>query len=122
MSMATPRIAPNMPYLLRDDQPAMKMARVFTEVMATMKTRPMLRRLIQLLLPSGMTENTIKPMAVKTMGARVKTGLSAPSGTVSSFSMSLMTSAMGCSRPNGPQRLGPTRDWNRPSALRSNQV
>ena len=29
---------------------------------------------------------------------------------------------MGCNSPNGPQRLGPSRFWNLPSARRSNHV
>ena len=40
-------------------------------------------------------------------------------GDEDSFESSLNTSASGCMRPFGPTRLGPIRDWKRPSSLRS---
>ena len=43
----------------------------------------------------------------------------AVSGDEDSFESSLNTSASGCMRPLGPTRLGPIRDWKRPSSLRS---
>src|SRR5215212_2136842 len=36
--------------------------------------------------------------------------------------MSLIRSAIGCSRPNGPARFGPYRSCMRPSSLRSSHV
>ena len=41
---------------------------------------------------------------------------------MSSFSGSLSASATGCSRPNGPARLGPGRFCIRPMTRRSNQI
>src|SRR5215213_6154321 len=40
-------------------------------------------------------------------------------GVDCSFESSLSTSASGCIVPYGPTRLGPIRDWKRPSSLRS---
>ena len=43
----------------------------------------------------------------------------AVAGVNCSLESSLSTSASGCIRPYGPTRLGPMRDWKRPSSLRS---
>lgn len=43
-------------------------------------------------------------------------------GFVGSFRMSLMPSAIGCSRPNGPTKLGPFRSCMYPSSFRSSRV
>ena len=60
--------------------------------------------------------------ASSAIGARVITGLSALSGSVSSFIISFNTSAMGCNNPNGPCLLGPLLTWNLPRTLLSNHV
>ena len=56
------------------------------------------------------------------IGATKKTSLSTLVGTMSSFSGSLSASAIGCSRPHGPARLGPGRFCIRPMTRRSNQI
>jgi len=43
-------------------------------------------------------------------------------GTMISLVSSFSASAMGCSRPPGPVRLGPKRTWVKPIALRSHKV
>ena len=43
----------------------------------------------------------------------------AVSGVDGSFESSLSTSAAGWRRPRKPTRFGPSRDWKRPSSLRS---
>jgi hypothetical protein len=44
-----------------------------------------------------------------TIGAARKTMRFAPEGMIVSLTSSLRPSAKGCSRPNGPTRLGPMR-------------
>ena len=73
-------------------------------------------------LPKGITATTTRTGTTRTMGAMLNTGRSASSGTVSSLTISLTVSAMGCSIPKGPHRLGPSLDWKRPMARLSNQV
>ena len=108
--MATALIAPNIAYLFKDDQPAINTASVFTEVIAITKISPILRRPKKLLPCKGITAKTIKAGTRNTIGASVKTGLSAPSGIVSSLVNNLTKSAIGCSSPNGPHLFGPNLD------------
>ena len=56
------------------------------------------------------------------IGATKNTSLSTVVGTMSSLSGSLSASATGCSRPQGPARLGPGRFCIRPITRRSNQI
>ena len=100
----------------------MKMAKVLVEVTPMMNTAPMLSRPSSVSSPNGMTATTSNVGTNRTIGARLKTALSAVSGTVSSFVISFTMSAIGCSSPKGPQRLGPSLDWNRPITRRSNQM
>ena len=60
--------------------------------------------------------------AAATIGATKNTSLSTLVGTMSSFSGSLSASAIGCSSPHGPARLGPGRFCIRPITRRSNQI
>ena len=60
---------------------------------------------------------------MKTMiGGRLNSLLSAALGCSTSFWISLIASATGCSRPNGPTRFGPRRTWMRPMIRRSSQT
>ena len=111
-----------MAYLLRDAQPAMNMAMALMDDMPSMKSSPTLSLPRKEFSPNGMTTTTVTVPTSSTMGATLNTARSAPSGTVSSLSASFSTSAIGWSSPNGPQRLGPSRDWKRARARRSNQV
>ena len=56
--------------------------------------------------PKGITATTTRVGTNRTIGARLNTGRSASSGTVSSLVISFTESAMGCNRPKGPHRLG----------------
>ncbi len=46
----------------------------------------------------------------------------APSGIIDCLRSSLPRSAIGCSSPCGPTRLGPRRAWKRPISRRSTHV
>ena len=60
-------------------------------------------------LPIGITAKSINPEKNNTTGASQCTSLSPLAGIMSSLINVLMASAIGCSSPNGPQRLGPGR-------------
>ena len=55
-------------------------------------------------------------------GASMKMGLSAAEGMMSSLKKLLMPSAMGCSSPSQPTRVGPMRICIWPMTLRSKYV
>jgi hypothetical protein len=55
-------------------------------------------------------------------GARTKIGLWASAGIISSLVRNLIPSAIGCSSPAGPTRLGPRRYWITAERRRSTQV
>ena len=57
--------------------------------------------------PIGMTAKAISAAITDSIGASVKTTLSAPDGVMSSLKISLTPSASGWSRPSGPTRFGP---------------
>ena len=59
---------------------------------------------------------------IETIGASVNTHRSARAGVMSSFSSSLMASAIGCSAPCGPTRIGPSRTCTHAMTLRSRSV
>ncbi len=69
--------------------------------------------------PNGTTAKMTNAGATTRQGARTKAHLTARCGMTSSLTSSLATSAIGCSSPQGPTRLGPTRTWMKPSTLRS---
>ena len=75
-----------------------------------------------MLRPKGITaHNSAAPTKIR-IGARLKTGLSALSGTISSLINIFTASAIAWKMPHGPTRLGPMRFWMRPMTLRSIQV
>ena len=70
-------------------------------------------------VPQGTTAVMTSAGTSVMTGARKKSSLSALAGINSSLKINLTASAMGCSMPHGPARLGPMRTWMRASALRS---
>jgi len=56
------------------------------------------------------------------IGPSTKRPLLAAVGMMISFVSSFSASAIGCSRPKGPTRLGPSRICVKPMALRSHKV
>src|SRR5215471_2919783 len=71
---------------------------------------------------NGRTAKEVSAVNVEMTGAIQKIERSASVGIMSSFSRSLRASAMGCSRPCGPTRMGPRRTWKSASTLRSTSV
>ena len=84
-----------------------------------MKRRPMLMSLMKKFPANGMTEKTAKAAVTLIAGASKKTNLSAPAGIMSSLRRSLMPSATGWSRPQGPTRMGPSLACMKERTLRS---
>ena len=72
--------------------------------------------------PNGITAYTINAGTIEMIGAAVNTHLSARTGVMSSFSISLIASATGCSTPYGPTRIGPRRDCAHAMTLRSSST
>ena len=60
--------------------------------------------------------------ATTRQGASRNAQRTASRGITSSLTRSFTTSAIGCSRPHGPTRLGPMRNWMKPSTLRSMRI
>ena len=71
--------------------------------------------------PNGTTINTVKAANTTMRGAIQKTRPSASAGMMSSLSRSLSASAIGCSNPCGPTRIGPNRICMCASAFLSSQ-
>ena len=57
--------------------------------------------------PNGITENAASAVNRETIGARMYGAGIALDGLNASFRISLIRSANGCRRPNGPARFGP---------------
>ena len=72
--------------------------------------------------PKGMATQAAKAGMMAMMGPkRNKPGATAE-GVMISLVSNLMASAIGCSKPKGPTRLGPMRTCMKPSNLRSHKV
>ena len=70
----------------------------------------------------GITAKVTSAGKTASMGPMRKKSLADFAGSVSSLRMFLRPSAMGCSRPKGPTRLGPVRSWIHAETLRSASV
>ena len=108
-----------MAYLLSDAHPAINIATDVMEVTARIYKTPTFKFAKAVSLAKGTTA------IVRITGANIATGTiannsrSALLGVRSSLVSSFTRSAIGWRRPNGPQRFGPIRLWNRPMSLRS---
>ena len=72
--------------------------------------------------PKGITAKAQSAVTIASAGARMKIGLCASAGMMSSFMMNLMPSAIGWNSPSGPTRFGPQRYWITADSRRSTQV
>ena len=79
------------------------------EVIAMMYSRPALTLASTTCGLNGTTAQAAIATVRVITGASTNRILSAPVGMMISLNTSLMPSAMGCSRPSGPTRLGPMR-------------
>ncbi len=68
---------------------------------------------------NGTTAQAMVASTKDIIGARKNTVLSAPEGTMTSFSANFRKSAKLCSRPNGPTTLMDLRSCTAPQTLRS---
>ena len=70
----------------------------------------------------GMIAKLIRAGMSANAGARMNNTRSARVGMKSSLTINLIASAMGCSRPSGPTRLGPHRSCIHAESLRSSST
>ncbi len=95
MIWLTARIAESSAYLLFEPQPAMNKPTISIDDTAKKNRMPMLRSATPRPGANGMAAKISRHGTMKTTGAKLNTGLSASSGTMSSFSISLTPSAIG---------------------------
>src|ERR1019366_1426212 len=95
------------------------MPRMPTADMAETTRRPTFTSATKIDLANGITAKALSAVMVETHGANQKMALSDSAGMMSSLSSNFTASAMGCSRPCGPTRIGPSRTWKSASTLRS---
>src|SRR5690348_16727826 len=106
---ALERKPPSSAYFELDDQPARINASTPTLETASTSSNPIFTSAITAQSgPKGTTEKTMNAEATAMYGAKKKIQRSALSGMKSSLTSSLMPSAIGCSKPHGPTRIGPS--------------
>lgn len=120
MICATARMAPISGYFEFDDQPDHKIVYVNMPDMAMMKSRP--RFMLVSGSGIGIGAQVVSARVSAKIGDRVNRIGDESVGFVGSFRMSLIPSAIGCSRPIGPTRFGPFRSCMYPSSFRSRRV
>src|ERR1043165_4510097 len=120
---ALERSPPSSAYFEFDDQPASINASTPTLDTANTSSKPIFTSAITAQSgPNGITENTMKAEATAIYGAKKKIQRSAFSGMKSSLVSSLRPSAIGCSSPHGPTRIGPSLACINAEILRSRYV
>ena len=92
-----------------------------SELTPSMNSTPMFMSVMAWVRPKGTTMKPQNAVITTQTGANQKTILSAPDGIRSSLMISFRASAMGCSSPCGPTRMGPMRTCMWAITLRSNQ-
>ena len=95
-------------YLLFEPHPASTMLYTPSEVMPRKNSRPTFASDTLIVCVIGTTAKARSTVTTNIPGATTYTSRSANGGIQSSFMKSLMMSAIGCSRPNGPTRFGPS--------------
>ena len=86
------------------------------------KSRPALMLASATSGPKGTTAQAASAGMMVMIGPSTNRPLLAAVGMMISLVSSLSASAIGCSKPNGPTRLGPSRICVKPMALRSHSV
>src|SRR6185503_1383332 len=120
---ALDRSPPSSAYFEFDDQPASISASTPTLETASTSSNPMFTSAMTAQSgPNGMTEKTMNADATAMYGAKKKIQRSAFSGMKSSLTSSLRPSAIGCSSPHGPTRIGPSRACMNAEIFRSRYV
>ena len=90
--------------------------------MAIKNSKPALMLASAMSGPKGTTAQAANAGMIVMIGPSTNRPLLAAVGMMISLVSSFSASAMGCSKPNGPTRLGPKRIWVKPIALRSHKV
>src|SRR5687768_14739857 len=117
---ALDRNPPSSAYFEFEDQPASINASTPTLDTASTSSSPMLTSAMTAQSgPNGITEKTMNAEATAMYGAKKKIQRSAFSGMKSSLVKSFRPSAIGCSNPHGPTRIGPSRACINAEILRS---
>src|SRR3984893_5605045 len=128
---ALERIPPSSGYLEPLDHPASTTPYTASDPIASTHRRPTLRSAISKVarwpksstdVPKGIEAKARKAASIEMPGARAKVTWSAVIGVMGSLNMSFSPSATLVRRPNGPQRLGPSRLCMWATTLRSNQT
>src|SRR6267142_4653474 len=119
---AAERIAPRKAYLEFDAQPATITPYTPIELNARMYSSPALMSASTTSGAKGITAHAASAGVSISTGASRNRPLFALVGTMISFISSFTPSAIGCSSPAGPTRLGPMRIWIQPISLRSHSV
>lgn len=120
MICATARIAPIKGYFEFDDQPDHRIVYVNMPDMAMMKSNP--RFMFASGNGIGIGAQVVNARVNAMIGESVNRIGDESVGFVGSFRISFMPSAIGCSRPKGPTRLGPLRSCMYPNSFRSSRV
>lgn len=107
-------------YFEFDDHPDHKIVYVNMPDMAMMNSKP--RFMLVSAFGMGIGAQEIKAKARAMMGESVNRIGDERVGLVVSFVINFRPSAMGCSRPRGPTKLGPLRSCIYPSSFRSRRV
>src|SRR3990167_294254 len=107
MVWAEARRLPSRANLLLLDQPANSTAYTVKPAMAKKNSKPMFRSATPQVGVTGTTAKAINRVLKATIGAMVKTILSAKGGVQSSLKNILIMSAAIWKAPNGPTRFGP---------------
>ena len=92
------------------------------EVIAITNSSPALTLASAMSGPNGITTQAASAGMMAIKGPRKNSPLDAAVGRMISLVSSLTASAIGCSKPQGPVRLGPWRTCMKPSSLRSHSV
>ncbi len=119
---ADARMAPRNAYFELDAQPATITPYTSIEVIAITNSRPALIFASATSGPNGITAHAASAGMMVMTGAITNNALLAWAGTMISFSSNFNASAIGCSKPAGPTRFGPSRTCIQPISLRSHRV
>lgn len=120
MICATARMAPIRGYFEFDDHPDHRIVYVNMPDMAMINNSP--RFMFVSGNGIGIGAQVVNARVSAMIGESVNRIGDESVGFVGSFRMSLMPSAIGCSRPSGPTRFGPFRSCMYPSSFRSSRV
>ena len=113
---------PNRAYLLLDDHPARTTLYTPNEDIPKKNNIPIFGLITTQSGATGIKAKFNNTVIITTIGAMIKTGLSANGGIQSSLKNIFIMSARTCIRPKGPTLFGPYRSCHTASPLRSTHI